>query len=821
VDNLWSEQADVLRLYVEGHVDSDDVALELPTGSGKTLVGLLIAEWRRLKFEHTAAFVCPTNQLARQTWAKAQGYGIEAVLLIGPSEHWDQAEHNRVLRGEAIAITNYNHIFNRTPRLEPRTLVLDDSHTAEGPVSDRWSLKLSRDRFREAYMGALDAIGAELPPAYLRALRNEELDPVRRHHVEILLPDGTHRSNQALVNVLDPLMDGVDEWYAWDAIGTQIETCVIYATWSEILIRPFVAPTFTQEAFTGAEQRVYLSATMGSGGELERSFGKESIDRIPQPDTEDQGSSGRRYMIAPGAGRDGASANMLIQEIVEEVGRVLFLAPGEWRMNRAANVTIPDNVRRLYASDIENGLDPFTDLDSAALLLANRYDGIDLPDSQCELIVMSGLPTGTHLQERFLDQTLGARHALAERIRTRITQGVGRATRSRRDIAVVLLHGDDLINFLTPKEDRRMLRSKLQAELEIAFTTSELPGDQVLATINSFRARDEDWKSTEDYLRSFASENPQEDPPGADQLAAAAPHEIRAWREAWRGDYSSAVTEAIAVTAALNHPTMIAYRAWWFALAASWSNIASGVDSPQTVELTREAELNSRRLRWRPQLQASDGPNELDEDDALAIRADRAVQWLRGRYQSPKFERELTSLEAGIEETDATKFEMALQLLGEILGFQSERPANEEAAPDGVWQDGARAWIVWEAKSEEDPNGMIDAEETRQANSHIDWVKARYGWPDPDDALTVMVTPRTEVHNSVPGVASEYLHRINPSVVVEIARVTVELHRNLAGEIVGLNETEAIARMVEAIKAARLDTPAIIDQLSVESLREA
>lgn len=49
LDNLWSEQADVLRIYAETHVDDHDVALELPTGSGKTLVGLLIAEWRRLK----------------------------------------------------------------------------------------------------------------------------------------------------------------------------------------------------------------------------------------------------------------------------------------------------------------------------------------------------------------------------------------------------------------------------------------------------------------------------------------------------------------------------------------------------------------------------------------------------------------------------------------------------------------------------------------------------------------------------------------------------------------------------------------------------
>lgn len=44
---LWSRQADILRAYASEHTTSPDVALELGTGSGKTLVGMLTAEWRR------------------------------------------------------------------------------------------------------------------------------------------------------------------------------------------------------------------------------------------------------------------------------------------------------------------------------------------------------------------------------------------------------------------------------------------------------------------------------------------------------------------------------------------------------------------------------------------------------------------------------------------------------------------------------------------------------------------------------------------------------------------------------------------------------
>jgi len=163
LDNLWSQQADVLRSYASEHRTSPDVALELPTGSGKTLVGLLIAEWRRQRLGERCAFVCPTNQLARQVHAKAAGYDIDTVLLIGPSDEWPPADTSRFNQDRAVAVTNYNHIFNRSPRIRAQTLIMDDAHTAEGPVADRWSLRFDREQLREGYFAVLNTISPELP----------------------------------------------------------------------------------------------------------------------------------------------------------------------------------------------------------------------------------------------------------------------------------------------------------------------------------------------------------------------------------------------------------------------------------------------------------------------------------------------------------------------------------------------------------------------------------------------------------------------------------------------------------------------------------
>lgn len=67
ISALWTHQSDVIRAYVEQHTSTPDIALELPTGTGKTLPGLLIAEWVRLRDQCQVIYACPTNSLrARQ-----------------------------------------------------------------------------------------------------------------------------------------------------------------------------------------------------------------------------------------------------------------------------------------------------------------------------------------------------------------------------------------------------------------------------------------------------------------------------------------------------------------------------------------------------------------------------------------------------------------------------------------------------------------------------------------------------------------------------------------------------------------------------------
>lgn len=139
LSDLWVHQGNALQTYSQAHVEHHDVALELPTGSGKTLVGLLIGEWRRLALKQRVAYACVNNQLAEHVAGKASRYGIDVVLLTGPHRGWDNAAVAAFRAGDSVAISNYHHVFNHWSALaEAQTLIFDDAHGGEDPVANTW-----------------------------------------------------------------------------------------------------------------------------------------------------------------------------------------------------------------------------------------------------------------------------------------------------------------------------------------------------------------------------------------------------------------------------------------------------------------------------------------------------------------------------------------------------------------------------------------------------------------------------------------------------------------------------------------------------------
>lgn len=813
VHHLWSHQADALRTYFDNHCDSQDVALEFPTGAGKTLVGLLIAEWRRRKLRERVAFVCPNNQLAHQAARKAQGYGIKAVLLIESHHDWDPAERAAFEAGSAVAVTNYHHIFNLDPKLSPQAVVFDDAHAGEAAVAGRWSIEAPRES--DLYEALREVVTDTLPPHFARMIGEDDLGPRSHFEVELVAPPMVARLERRIARALDKYVeDGSPASYAWSAVRPGLASCLMYVSWSGILLRPLIAPTATLPQFADARQRVYMSATLGQAGELERSFGVQKIERIPLPRGWERQGSGRRLMLFPSLAGE-ADPRSSVKEAMKLAKRSLVIAPSEREARVAENEYLPDWFPVLHKDDVRTSFDSFTNSENAVLVLANRYDGMDLPDEACRLVLLYRLPVGTHLQERFLFNTLGAREALEERVRTRIMQGVGRATRNRQDYAVVLFAGMELIAFLSREDVRSSMRPELQAELDLglSYADQEVP---TLGAVETFLEQGEEWQPVEAHLRGVAEEMKAEPMSGADRLSAAAPHEVRAWTHAWRGDFVGARDHARQAAEQLLGYPVKKYRALWRYLAASWGQMVSesngaGEDRRLAAELQREAKNEFSSLGWYPRFDA-----ELEAPPAgpdYPWRGERAADWLERHRRGPRLQRELKTLTTRIEDDEYKEFELGLEMLGQVLGFEAVRP-NETADPDCAWRIGEELWLLWEAKTMEGKKREVPAREVRQAGTHHTWVARRLGWAEPDRLLTVIVCPSETVQQDALAVADEHLYLASPAAVRGIATRAVEAVQVAANEAPALSREQLVGRVTQIFAEHRLDTEQLVEELS-------
>jgi len=751
---LWSHQADILRTY-HNDIHHQDIALELPTGTGKTLVGLLIAEWRRLTLGERAVYLCPTRQLAYQVGAKASEYGIPSCVLVGPQDQYSQEEFTAYNSASTIAVTTYSSLFNTRPRInDPETIILDDAHAGENYISDMWSLSVSRANNRDLYDQIVGLYAAELPSYIVPDFLNDDASPHQKSNLDLLpAPKFTSRS-RALTNLIDSYANRENKLiFPWQMIRGRLAACCAFFSWSEILIRPSIPPTLTHQPFAGARQRVYMSATLGAGGELERITGIPEIHRIPAPRGWDRQSTGRRLFIFPDRSFTAEEYSPWLAEHVGSNERSLVLTPHRFALNSFIEILSECDVEHeiLSSLDVEASLDAFTSKTNAILALTNRYDGIDLPGETCRSLVVFGLPAAVNLHERFLWSKLGLTSVLRDRIRTRITQAVGRCTRNPTDYAVVVMVGEDLIDFCIKRENRTDMHPELRAEMEFGLDNSESNEIDKLTTLaNLFLGREDEWSIAEEDIAKRRNELVKSTQTYVDVLRSIVSTEVQYHYDLWREDYTAALEKATSIVDQLSGEELSGYRALWnyFAGCAAYF-LGQSTSRDELVRTAAErfdlASQSSRAILWFAKLSQELNPQkeeELRESVLNAIGVDSMNRYLtRLGTSGAKFDRIISEHRALINETDADKFDRALTELGRMLGFDTEKPKTK-GSPDSVWRLGSNFVLLFESKSNQAAEGGVSVRTCRQAQGHREWVEGRPFFTQNAEITTIVVCPR-------------------------------------------------------------------------------
>jgi Rad3-related DNA helicase len=78
-----------------------------------------------------------------------------------------------------------------------------------------------------------------------------------------------------------------------------------------------------------ATQRIFMSATLGAGGDLERLTRRSQILRLPIPEGWDRQGIGRRFFIFPEKSLKEQEVATFRRELMKQAGRTLVLTPSD------------------------------------------------------------------------------------------------------------------------------------------------------------------------------------------------------------------------------------------------------------------------------------------------------------------------------------------------------------------------------------------------------------------------------------------------------------------------------------------------------------
>lgn len=828
IQHLWSHQADILRSWHSDHIDTPDIALELPTGTGKTLIGLLIGDFVRQTREYRAAYLCPTRQLAHQVCQLALDYSIDARVLVGPQASYAPDDFNAFKEASAVAVTTYSAIFNIRPRIDSATLlILDDAHASEDYIASLWNVDISRDDHKDLYFSLLAFLQDVIPASQLWNLKSETAASARSECSKI--PSYiSHSRETELRSFLDSCLEGTDLKYSWRMIRGHLAACHIFVTWPSISIRPITPPTFSHAPFANARQRIYMSATLGEGGELERITGVRRIERLPVPQGWRREGTGRRFIMFPDRSLPGETATDAAVTMIGRPTRSLVLTPNRYvaqTVIERLNSLTPSPVI-LSASDVETSLEPFLRHDHAALVLHNRYDGLDLPGDACHLEWICGLPGATNAQEAFLLNRLGVHSVLRDRIRTRLTQALGRCTRNPTDHALVIVSGPNALDFCIKSENRSGFHPELQAEIQYGLQASEVqwPG-QFVDRAQAFLERRPGWQGVDQWIREQRDVYSQLKDEVAATLMDNVQDEIDYAAALWVGDFQGALEKSRACADRLGGDVHANYRAWWYYLAASAAALSMTRDNLERLrdtarELLSRACAASPRTTWfRECARLVDFEVSYEPvDDPLLLTAAEAIE---RRIQQvgvagAGFENEAKVMIDLLDSPEATDFEQGLQQLGLWLGTATARPTGI-GVPDGVWSFGEETIVVFEAKSNERPVGTISLNTAREAQGHRNWIESNMQVASRTSILSAIVSDRTTLaREAVPNASGLFV--VSLACVRQLGRRVVSTVRALRAQATEARGEEFRHAIAQRLENEELDPKSILATLQSNPL---
>lgn len=708
IKNIWEPQAEALRDWHKKRA-INDVVIQMSTGGGKTLVGLMIAQSLLHELNRRVVYVVANNQLAEQTVNRANELAIKPASRY--QFEWERQDE--FLAAETFCITNYAAVFNGYSTFRDKDVgafIFDDAHVAEANIRDRFTLTIPPDS------DAFAAIVNLFRPHFANTCGVSKLEDVSEGNPTSLLfvpmfAVWKHAQELRAILVDEDVPNDRNLKYVWNHVSDHLQHCCVIISARGIEISPPVIPLHTLPYFQDDVRRVYLTATLPSQASFARTFGLFNPE-IVSPGGK-SGDAQRLFLFASGESDE------------DQRNSTLALIDGE----KACVISPSTGKAKQWPSEIfdkdegNEAIEEFAESDEARLLgLVARYDGIDLPGDACRVLILDRLPRGECLFERFIDEGTNVDAIRVGHTATRIVQAIGRIFRSNTDHGAVVLVGCDLKDWILNPKYRSYLPPLLQQQISLGIELSkeikkgDVTEEELLEGVLN---GDEDWDNIyKEHIELMATVPEVATDDWYPQMLL---DEREAFKALWDGDFDSAADtlSELSDRGDLKDKKLGA----WYKHLEGLAHLCCG-DQQTALQAFADAAAN------RPELiRPSEHRDKMFKPPKVESAGFQA-QALAALYRTKKAKMSswIKTIHRDLVYGDDTdKAEKAMQLLGTMLGLESSCH-DKEGGPDNLWvgkHGEVQAWGL-DLKTGKQRTSSYSKDEIGQSHTHAQWVKDKY-----------------------------------------------------------------------------------------------
>ncbi len=745
---LWPNQAHVLAEYAANFAEKKDVAVELPTGAGKTLIALLVAgAW--LETGKKVAVLSANKTLARQMDGEAQQLGIPVAYMEGRGEDIPVAARRAYQRAQSVGIMNYWVYFNQSPVVDPADLlVMDDAHLAEHCLHSLYSVEVSRHKHAQLFAALVQELQARFPEYGVLADALSDSAPPDSN-AELMSFIDQDVAAQRIQEILDAYAgNDTDLTFRWRRLRPGLREVNLYLSRHSLWFRPYVYPLILNPHYERVEQALYMSATVGDAGDLARRLGVRPIEKIPIPERFTETTLGRRLVIMNRTADD--------QDIPRRMAKALFTAislhpKSVWLCNSEAEAT---KIREVVMSWLQrNGvkghqswlltslgdeIDQFRAASAGHLFVAGRFDGMDFKGDECRIVVVTTLPRAINLQEEFITAYLRDAGFMRRRLNQRIVQALARCTRACDDYGVYFLADQRFATHFSREANREGIPPNIVAEIDLAQDLAEKPEQDMVAYVERFIKSD--FERYDADLAVLARGVPGTRAQAA--LPDTSADEVIGWAALDSKNYPVAAQRFEACWEAAKRANLTeigALHGWQRAKALYLEGrLGNAAARERALVALEEAirrgghsswfnRMRGSLLRARNDAVAAGRVTEVEYAEALVRSFDDFLE--KVGTTGDRYQRYIDGLSARLMSDRHAEYQEGLEWLGKLLGYTASRP-KYGTATDCRWRGvfgNAREAFTFETKIEHARSGKITASDLGQAHNQRQRAEAEYG----------------------------------------------------------------------------------------------